>query len=56
MINIVDEHKPRKFSFFTTDKGVVLCDGENGAFLVLRFTEELKSLKELLDKIEVTEQ
>ena len=55
MIKIIDKYKPREYTSFATDSGVVLCDKQDGAFLVLRFTSDLEKLKELLNKIEVIE-
>lgn len=45
--------KPREYSAFSHDGGVVLCDKEGGAFLVLRFPEDLERLKALLATIEI---
>ena len=50
---IVKEHKPRKYSAVSHDGGIVLCDSESGAFLLLRFPEDIERLKELLDTLEI---
>ena len=55
MIKIVDEYEPRGYSSFVTNKGVVLCDKKEGAFLVLRYPSDLERLKALLDKIKIVE-
>jgi hypothetical protein len=52
-INVVKEHKPREYSLWSHSGGTVLCEKENGAFLVLRFTEDLVNLKKLLNEIEI---
>ena len=55
MIKIVDKHGPREFSAITADTGIVLCDKQTGSFLVLRYKEDLESLKALLNKLEITD-
>lgn len=52
-MNIVDKHKDREFSAIMQSNGVVLCDKEEGAFIVLRSPVDLDRLKKLLDKIQV---
>jgi hypothetical protein len=52
-INMVENHPIREFSALTLDSGIVLCDKEQGSFLVLRYREDLENLKTLLNKIEV---
>lgn len=52
-MNIVKGFSPREFSAITTDTGIVLCDHEHGAFLVLRYPEDLQRLRALLDTLEV---
>ena len=54
-INFVDKHPVRQFSAITADDGVVICDKEQGAFLVLRCKEDINNLKKLLEKIEIIE-
>jgi hypothetical protein len=54
-IKIIDKYEPRSFSALSMDSGVVLCDSKTGAFLTLRYKEDLERLKELLDKIDVIE-
>lgn len=53
MVNIVEKYTPRRFSAFCTDGGVVLCESEGGAFLVLRFPEEAEALRLLLSTIRI---
>lgn len=53
-MNIVDRHRPREFSLLAMSHGIVLCDREDGAFIVLRFAEDVERLKSLLDTVEVT--
>ena len=53
MVEIVKKHKPRKFSAFSHNGGIVLCTDQEGAFLVLRFPEEVAELRNLLDSIYV---
>ena len=50
-MQIVDKHKPREYSAFAHSSGVVLCDKTDGAFLVLRFAEDLERLRALLETI-----
>ena len=52
-LNIVMQFEPREYTAFSHDGGTVLCDKKTGAFLVLRFPEDLIRLRELLDSIEV---
>ena len=52
-MKIVDKHTPREYSAISHDGGIVLCDKETGAFLVLRFPEDLARLKALLDTLVV---
>ena len=53
MISIVEKHEDREYKALATSTGVVLCDKEEGAFLVLRSVNDLERLKHLLNKIEV---
>ena len=50
---LVNQHIPREYSTIAHDGGIVLCDKKTGAFLVLRFPEDLERLKELLATLEV---
>lgn len=50
-MQIVDKHKPREYGAFVHSGGVVLCDRTEGAFLVLRFAEDLERLRVLLATI-----
>lgn len=52
-MNIVEKYEPREYACWSHDGGTVLCDKMTGAFLVLRFPEDLTRLRELLDTIEV---
>ena len=54
-MNIIDKHTDREYSALATDKGVVLCDKEGGAFLVLRSVKDLENLKTFLNNIQVYE-
>lgn len=54
-INIVENYENRQFSSISTNKGVVLCDKKEGAFIVIRSTQDLLNLKALLDKFETIE-
>jgi hypothetical protein len=54
-MKIVEKYEPRQFSAISHDGGVVLCDKQSGAFLVLRFPEDLQRLKALLETLEVKE-
>jgi hypothetical protein len=54
-MKIVEKHEPREFSAISHDGGVVLCDKQSGAFLVLRFPEDLRRLKALLETLELKE-
>ncbi len=51
MTDTIEKHKIRTFSAIVTDGGVVLCDDFTGAFLTLRFTDDLDNLKKLLGSI-----
>jgi len=55
VINAIDKHKPREYSSFCTNNGIVLCDNMEGSFLVLRYKEDLENLKSLLADISVIE-
>lgn len=52
-MKIVEKHQPREYSAIVHSHGVVLCDKEAGAFLVLRFPEDLERLRALLETLEV---
>ena len=52
-VKIVEKHEPREYSAISHDGGTVLCDKKTGAFLVLRFQEDVIRLRQLLDSIEV---
>ncbi len=52
-LNVVDKHSVKEFTAMVTDIGVVLCEKDNGSFLVLRYSEDLTNLKALLKTIEV---
>lgn len=45
----------KEFTALATDRGVVLCERDQGSFLTLQFKQDLENLKALLDKIEVIE-
>ena len=51
---IVENHTPREYSIISHSGGVVLCDKQEGAFLVLRFPEDVERLKETLNAIDVS--
>jgi|GEM_PF-2739559 len=51
MVSIVEKHSKREYTSLATNNGIVLCDKEDGAFLVLRYKEDIDNLKKLLDKI-----
>jgi hypothetical protein len=50
-MKIVEKHKPREYTAMMNDSGIVLCDKQEGAFLVLRYPSDLENLKNLLDEI-----
>ncbi len=52
-IRFVEKHEPREYTSIATNNGIVLCDKEEGSFLVLRYAQDIERLKELLDKIEI---
>jgi hypothetical protein len=54
-MNIVDKHEPREYTAMMHDGGIVLCDKQEGAFLLLRFASDLERLKELLGQITMVE-
>ena len=54
-INVIDKHEPREYTALMSDNGVVLCDKQKGAFLVLRYPSDLERLKGLLEKITMVE-
>ena len=45
--------EPREYTAFSHDGGIVLCDKQDGAFLVLRYAEDLERLKALLNTLTV---
>jgi hypothetical protein len=52
-MKIVERYQPREFSAISTNTGIVLCDREEGAFIVLRFPEDVQRLRALLDTLDV---
>jgi hypothetical protein len=52
--NIIEKHEIREFSMILNDNGVILCDKNMGAFIVLRHSEDIVNLRKLLDTIEIT--
>lgn len=52
-MRIIEKHEPREFTSIVHNGGIVLCDKEEGAFIVLRFPQDIERLKELLDSIEI---
>lgn len=54
-IKVVDKHAPREYAAMISNNGVVLCDKEEGSFLVLRYASDLERLKKLLDGITIVE-
>lgn len=53
-IRIIDKYPIREFSALSCDSGITLCAKDRGAFLVLRYKEDLEALKDLINKIEIT--
>ena len=54
-MNIIEKHEPREYSAISSNKGVILCDRQEGAFLVLRFPQDLERLKALLETLQVNQ-
>jgi uncharacterized pyridoxamine 5'-phosphate oxidase family protein len=54
-MGIVKKHTKRVYSSIATNNGIVLCDKDDGGFLVLRCKEDIENLKALLDKIQFVE-
>jgi len=54
-MKIVDKHEPREYSAMMSNAGVVLCDKQEGSFLVLRYASDLERLKKLLNEITMAE-
>lgn len=52
-MNIVDKYGPREFSAISHDGGIVLCANDCGAFLWIRFPEEIQRLQQLLNSLDV---
>lgn len=52
---MVKKHEPREYSAIMSSNGVVLCDKQEGSFLVLRYASDLARLKKLLDEITMVE-
>lgn len=52
-MHILEKHEPREYGVVACDGGVVLCDSKTGAFLVLRFPEDLTRLQKLLNSMDV---
>lgn len=52
-MDLVENHTPREYSTISHNGGIVLCDKREGAFLVLRFPEDVERLKETLNAIDV---
>ena len=55
MINVIDKYEPREYSAFSTNSGVVLCDKDEGSFIVLRYPSDVKRLIDLLKQIKIIE-
>ena len=51
--NIAGEYSPREYTAISTDNGIVLCDKRDGAFIVLRFAEDIERLQSLLCGLEI---
>lgn len=47
--------EPREYTAMMMDSGVVLCDKQEGAFLLLRYASDLERLKKLLNEITIVE-
>lgn len=54
MIKIVEKYSPLEFSALATNNGVVLCEKQQGAFLVIRSAEDLIRLQSILNSITAT--
>ena len=50
-LETVKSYKPREYTTVITDHGIILCDKNEGAFLVLRFKEDIERLRDLLNSI-----
>lgn len=50
-INIIDKYEPQEFSLIATNGGVVVCEKQRGAFLVLRSPDDLKNLLKCLEEV-----
>jgi len=53
-IRIVDKFTPRSFTAISHDGGIVLCEKEKGAFILLRYAEDIEALKSLLNSLTIT--
>jgi len=52
---MVAKYKPKEFRAVSTNSGISLCEKEDGMFLVLRNADDLRKLRELLDKLVIVE-
>lgn len=52
-MKIVDKHTPKQFIAMVHNGGIALCDDQDGAFLCLRFPEEVERLRQLLMQVDV---
>jgi len=45
--------EPKKFSAITSNGGIVLCEKEQGAFLAIKYPQEITDLIKLLNKLSI---
>lgn len=51
---ILTKHQIKEFSVINSNSGVTLCESQDGAFLTLRYCEDVKNLKKLIDSITIS--
>lgn len=49
----MSDYIDKEFSAVAMNTGIVLCDKQQGAFIVLRSTTDLERLKDLLGTLEI---
>ena len=54
MINIIDKYPIKQFGIISVNGGITLCEKNEGAFLTLRYLEDVENLKKLVDSLVIS--
>ena len=52
---MIEKYKPKEFCAVATNTSLSLCEKNDGMFLVLRSADDLRKLREFLDKLVIFE-